>query len=96
MARMRQSGDEQHKHNKAEAELCAAKQEWENIFQAIGHPSFILGPDHKIIACNKAVAKLTGKSNEYFIGRKCYEVFHKKNTPPEHLPDGEVASIKPF
>ena len=86
MAKLWQSGDERRKRNKAGAEPSAVPGEWEDIFQAIGHPSFILGPDHKIIACNNAVAKLTGKSNEYFIGRKCYEVFHKKNEPPNTCP----------
>ena len=86
MARLRKSGDKRHKRNKAKAKPNAVSKEWEDIFQAIGHPSFILGPDHRIIACNKAVAKLTGKSTEYFIGRKCYEVFHKKNTPPNACP----------
>jgi PAS domain S-box-containing protein len=75
-----------HKRKGAEVELSAAKPEWEDIFQAIGHPSFILGPDHRIIACNKAVAELTGKSTEHFIGRKCYEVFHMKDKPPHTCP----------
>jgi hypothetical protein len=34
-----------HKRKGAEVEFRAAKQEWEDIFQAIGHPSFILEPD---------------------------------------------------
>ena len=82
MAKLRKSGDEQHKRNKAMANPNAVSMEWDDIFQAIGHPSLILGPDHRIIACNKAIAKLTGKSTEYFIGRKCYDVFHEKNKPP--------------
>ena len=86
MAKLWQSGDERRKRNKAGAELNAVPGEWEDIFQAIGHPSFILGPDHKILACNKAVAKLTGKSNEYFIGKKCYDVFHKASEPPKTCP----------
>ncbi len=86
MAKVRQSGDKRRKRNKAKAKPYAARREWENIFQAIGHPSFILGPDHRITACNKAVAKLTGKSTEYFIGRKCYEVFHVKKKPPNACP----------
>ncbi|MGA2094156.1 MAG: PAS domain-containing protein, partial [Sedimentisphaerales bacterium] len=70
----------------AETEFRAAEQEWEDIFQAIGHPSFILGPDHKILACNQAVAKVTGKPTEYFLGKKCYDVFHKTNEPPKTCP----------
>ena len=63
-----------------------AGQEWEHIFQAIGHPSFILQPDHTIIACNKAVESLTGKSAKELIGKKCCEIFHAKGTPPGNCP----------
>ncbi len=86
MAKLQQSGDEQHKRNKANANPNAVSKEWEDIFQAIGHPSLILGPDHRIIACNKAAAKVTGKSTEQLIGKKCYDVFHKKNEPPNTCP----------
>ena len=96
MAKLQQSGDEQHKRNKAKAKPNAVSKEWEDIFQAIGHPSLILGPDHRIIACNKAAVKVTGKSTEQFIGKKCCDVFHKKNKPPEHLPDGEIAQSGRF
>jgi two-component system, NarL family, sensor histidine kinase UhpB len=82
MAKLRKRGDKQHKRNKAKAKLHAVPMEWDDIFQAIGHPSLILGSDHRIIACNKAITKLTGKSTKYFVGRKCYDVFHEKNKPP--------------
>jgi PAS domain S-box-containing protein len=61
-------------------------QEWEHIFQAIGHPSLILQPDHTIIACNKAVESITGKSAEQLIGKKCWDIFHAKGTPPGNCP----------
>ncbi len=86
MANMQQSGDEQHKHNKAKAEPNAISKEWEDIFQAIGHPSFILKPDHTIIAFNKAVAAIMGKSAEQLIGKKCCDLFHEKNKPPGNCP----------
>jgi PAS domain S-box-containing protein len=75
-----------HKRSKAKKKPRVAKHEWHDIFQAIGHPSFILKPDHSIIACNKAAAELTGKPAEYLIGKKCCEVFHKRKKPPENCP----------
>jgi PAS domain S-box-containing protein len=63
-----------------------AGQEWEYVFQAIGHPSFILKPDHTIIACNKAAESLTGKSAKELIGKKCWNILHVKNAPPENCP----------
>jgi len=80
MAKLQQSGDEQHKRNKAKAKPNAVPGEWEDIFQAIGHPSLILGPDHRIIACNKAAVKVTGKSTEQLTGKKCCDVFHKRTS----------------
>jgi len=74
------------KKKNAGTEPHAEKHERHEIIQAIGHPSLILEPDHSIIACNKAIAALTGKPAEYFIGKKCCEVFHKKKAPPENCP----------
>jgi PAS domain S-box-containing protein len=73
-------------HIKAEKEIIKARRDWENIFQAIGQPSFILNPEQSIIAANKATVTMTGIPAEQLIGKKCYEVFHKKNSPPEECP----------
>ncbi len=79
--------DERHPPDTPGTQLRAKhQQQWEEIFQAIGHPSFILDPDHRIVACNKAVTALTGKPAEHFIGKKCYEVFHSKGGPPQTCP----------
>uniref|UniRef100_A0A7C5EPD1 histidine kinase n=1 Tax=Desulfobacca acetoxidans TaxID=60893 RepID=A0A7C5EPD1_9BACT len=56
--------------------------EWEEIFQAIGHPAVILDPKHKILAANQAAIRLLGKSEEELLGRRCYEIFHQSDTPP--------------
>ncbi len=61
---------------------------WESIFQAIGHPAVILDADHNIIAVNRAVAEISGKSDEEIIGSKCYEIFHGRDskTHPDSCP----------
>lgn len=69
-----------------EKALLKAKQDWENIFQAIGQPSFILDPTRKIIAANRATVKMTGKTEEQLIGKKCFEILHKKDSFPEECP----------
>jgi len=68
-----------------EAELHHARREWENIFQAIGHPTLILAPDHTVLAANQAAVEATGESVEALIGMKCHRVFHSSH--PEHPPD---------
>jgi two-component system cell cycle sensor histidine kinase/response regulator CckA len=59
--------------------------EWETIFQAIGHPALLLDPQHNVIAANNASIRLTGRSQNEIIGKKCFEIFHAPgaDTPPE-------------
>ena len=35
-------------------------EEWELIFQAIGHPAMILDPNHEVIAANAATCEAIG------------------------------------
>ncbi|MBN2415306.1 PAS domain S-box protein [bacterium] len=66
--------------------LKQSRQEWKEIFQAIGHPVLILSPDHDILSVNKAVVTLTGIDEEELIGKKCYDVFHNHHAPPGQCP----------
>jgi PAS domain S-box-containing protein len=86
MSKVRQNSDRQHKRSKTGTKQPAVSTEWGDVFQAIGQPSFILTPNFRIIACNKAVADLTGKPAEYFIGKKCCEVLHGTKKPPKDCP----------
>ncbi len=70
----------------AESELRHARQEWENIFQAIGHPTLLLDPDHNIIAANRVAIKATGRSEAELVGKKCWEIFHRTDQPPSGCP----------
>lgn len=79
---------------KTEEELRRARREWEDIFQAIGHPTIILAPDHTIIGVNHATIKATGRSEEELLGKKCYEIFHKDTSPPECCPMETMAVSK--
>jgi len=79
---------------KAEEDLKKARRDWEDIFQAIGHPAVILDSEHNIILANHAVAKITGKTTEELKNRKCYEVFHGTNQPPEGCPIKKMLASK--
>jgi diguanylate cyclase (GGDEF)-like protein/PAS domain S-box-containing protein len=62
-------------------------QDWEDFFQAIGHPTIILDAQHNILSVNKATVKATGAGcAEELIGKKCYEIFHNTSGPPEGCP----------
>jgi PAS domain S-box-containing protein len=58
----------------------------ENIFQAIGQPALILNPNHEILAANSATIKISGRSEKDLIGKKCYELFHDTDQPPDNCP----------
>jgi len=70
----------------AEEKIKRAHRDWENIFQAIGHATLILDKEHRIISANRAAAKATGMTAEDLAGKKCYEVFHRTDTPQAGCP----------
>ena len=69
-------------------EYIAQKSRWENIFQAIGQPAFVLSPDQRLIEVNEATIKASGQKKEELIGMYCYQLFHKPNStaPPKECP----------
>lgn len=71
---------------KMEDELRRSRKEWQDIFNAIGHPTFILDPQHTIIAANRAVLRQLGKSEADVLGKSCYELFHASTCPPATCP----------
>ncbi|MDD5640840.1 MAG: response regulator [Syntrophales bacterium] len=71
---------------RAEADLREALQAWEEIFQAIGHPTFIMDTEHNILAANRATLAATGLTAAEILNRKCYEIFHRSPQPPPDCP----------
>jgi PAS domain S-box-containing protein len=79
----------------ATSELKKARQEWQEIFEAIGQPTFILDTKHNILAANKAVIELTGKKQDELKKHKCYDIFHdRKEQAAENCPMQELLSSK--
>ncbi|PKN40072.1 MAG: hypothetical protein CVU60_17565 [Deltaproteobacteria bacterium HGW-Deltaproteobacteria-18] len=71
---------------RAEADLIQARQDWEDIFQAIGHSTLILDSNFRIVEANRATIELTGLSATELAGRNCFEIFHSTNAPPMACP----------
>lgn len=76
--------------HRAERALEAARQEWEDIFQAIGHPAMILDVDHGIVHANRATLEAAGMALEEIRGRPCCDVFHGSDAPPDDCPLEEM------
>ena len=72
--------------SRANEALDEARRNWEEIFQAIGHPTLILDPEHGIIEANRATLTALGKTAAEIKGRKCYEFFHHQDQPPADCP----------
>ncbi|MGC9029328.1 MAG: PAS domain S-box protein [Desulfomonilaceae bacterium] len=80
------SGEDITDRKQAEEGVRRARQDWEDIFQAISHPTIIIDQNHSILDANKAVLTRTGMSVEELRGTKCYELFHKSSEPPADCP----------
>ncbi|MBT4822395.1 MAG: PAS domain S-box protein, partial [Lentisphaerae bacterium] len=71
---------------RTEGALREARREWEDIFQAIGQPAFILDPEHHVLQANRAALDLLGKSLDDVLGEKCCELFYGSDLPPAGCP----------
>jgi len=74
---------ERRRHEQA---ILNAKQEWESTFDSIPDLICILDADHNIIRVNRAMADKLGLSPAQTIGKKCYELMHNTDAPPESCP----------
>lgn len=60
--------------------------EWQEWFDQLGDPLFVVDYDHKILKSNKAAAEFLGKSKEEIEGSRCFQVVHDSAEPPEKCP----------
>jgi PAS domain S-box-containing protein len=68
----------------AMAALQQARRQWEDTFQAIGHPTIIMDGNHQILEANQATQVITGLTQKELVGKKCFEVFHPGEGQPPH------------
>ncbi|TYB31412.1 MAG: PAS domain S-box protein [Candidatus Mcinerneyibacterium aminivorans] len=72
--------------NKKTVELKKSRKEWEEIFQAIGQPTLILGKNYRILNANKAAVKKTGLKLDQLKNKKCYDLYHNNNNTFKNCP----------
>lgn len=68
------------------AQVTAANKEWADTFNSISDFVFILDAENNIVKVNKAFLDILGLKKEEVIGKKCYQVVHKKNSPWPNCP----------
>ena len=76
----------------AKAELAETKQILETIVNGITDGILLISKDFKVLWANKAILKETGCLPEEIIGRHCYEVTHKKESPCK--PPNDICPIR--
>lgn len=73
-----------------EKALVLAEQKWEQTFDAVNDPVMILDRAYRIVKVNKAMAKILALPSEECVGKRCYELVHGRNAPPEFCPHAQV------
>jgi len=75
-----------------ESQIERANREWEDIFQAIGHPAIILDPQFNVMAANQATLVATGLGENEILGMKCVNVYYgeRDSEQPECCPLQEL------
>ncbi|NQT36560.1 MAG: PAS domain-containing protein, partial [Planctomycetes bacterium] len=64
----------------------AAKDEWEETFDAVPDPICILDTQHRIVRVNKAMAERLGVTKKECVGQTCYSCVHGTDEPPSFCP----------
>ncbi|MGC8892988.1 MAG: PAS domain S-box protein [Candidatus Saccharicenans sp.] len=75
---------------KAQEELAKSEKEKSAIFAAIDEHVIYQKPDHTIIWANRAAADSLGLKPEELIGKKCYELWHRRTRPCDICPVAEA------
>ena len=71
---------------KTENEIKTLAEEWKNTFNSIKDFVFILDNEHNFIRVNKSFCNSLKCGPEDIIGKKCYEILHKLDTPWHECP----------
>ena len=71
---------------KAEEAIKQVAKQWQETFDAIPDMVSIHDRDYHIIRVNEAFARAFGVAPEQLIGKPCYQVFHRTDTPVADCP----------
>lgn len=59
------------------------KEAWQKTFDAIRDPVSLINKQYQIIRANVAYSSISQEKIQEIVGKKCYEVFQKRNSPCE-------------
>ena len=87
---IRQAGEASNNGGTMSAFHVIAGNEWELMFNHFPDFIMILDSQHRIVAINKAMADGLGVSPKDAMGKRCYELVHGKDKPPEFCPHAKL------
>ncbi|MDE3269554.1 MAG: ATP-binding protein [Pseudomonadota bacterium] len=70
------------------------KDQWVQTIDALADPLMLVSQDYKVVRSNTAMAKVADMSVTEVIGKTCYEVFAKRDTPCENCTMREAINDK--
>jgi PAS domain S-box-containing protein len=70
--------------------------QWQQTFDAVIDPIAIIDEKFNIVRVNLALAKRLGVDPQACVGKKCYQMLHEGNTPPEDCPHLRFLRTKKF
>src|SRR5574340_533712 len=70
----------------AASRLLCSKKEWEETFDAINDAITVHDREFNFLCANKAAEKIVGLKFSGLSGKKCYQLFHGTESPPEDCP----------
>lgn len=71
---------------KNEEFLIKAKNDWEETFNSVTDAITIHDGDFNVLRVNKAAESFLGKQVQEIVPKKCYQVFHNRQSPVEGCP----------
>ena len=64
------------------------------VFQEIAQPVMILDFEQRILFANRAILEALKTSEEEILGSSCYQLMHKRESPPEECPALSIIKTK--
>jgi len=74
--------------------LARAANEWRTTFDATQDAVMFLDIDHRVLRANRAAAEFAGVAVDALVGRKCHEVVHDLDAPPDFCPFRKLKRAK--
>jgi PAS domain S-box-containing protein len=63
-----------------------SEEDWENLFNAVPDPIYIIDSERNILRANRALSGRLGLAPKDIVGQKCHRLIHGTEEPPDYCP----------